>query len=375
MAHPYPYANSAQALYWPALGPRFFDGWNSSEARRDRDLLCAEMSRLAYAQREAVAAALSTIKFSLHGWIGGETAEQRAATRGTDGFIATSDDEDLTVLAFRGTESNKPEDLLADAMATSIPWRSQDSSRGNVHRGFAATYARVRDNIEQALATTSGPLLITGHSLGAALATLAAADLGPRGRELITFGSPLVGDRTFRQELAGVTVRRFIDCCDLVARIPPKRFDASHIETLLIDLVSSPSRVEPIVTGLIKVGAAGLARALDVLHVRPEYEHVCDAIYVDRHGKRMDHAAADSIAADQQGARHDYRGGFTPDAGRLLHELKTVFEAGTSLDAHAMRVAVRDFGAKLFQGDPVPLRDLADHAPINYVSAFTGRVS
>jgi len=91
MAHPYPYANSAQALYWPALGPRFFDGWNPSEARRDRDLLCAEMSRLAYAQREAVAAALSTIKFSLHGWIGGETAEQRAATRGTDGFIATSD--------------------------------------------------------------------------------------------------------------------------------------------------------------------------------------------------------------------------------------------------------------------------------------------
>jgi hypothetical protein len=51
-----------------------------------------------------------------------------------------------------------------------------------------------------------------------------------------------------------------------------------------------------------------------------------------------------------------------------------VFAAGVAHDTAAIRAAVRTFAARLFQGDPVPLRDLADHAPINYVSLFTGRV-
>jgi hypothetical protein len=125
-------------LYWPAHGPAFFDGWGPSDNPTD-DLLCAEMSRLAYADRATVTEVLLRIGFDLSLWIGGETAERRGATRGTDGFIATSAAVDLTVLAFRGTESNKPEDILTDALATSQLWDPAVPSRGNVHRGFAGT--------------------------------------------------------------------------------------------------------------------------------------------------------------------------------------------------------------------------------------------
>src|SRR5262249_62263112 len=120
MAHPYPYKNSAQMLYWPAHGPKFFDGWDPSD-NTNHDLLCAEMCGVAYAVQKTVGSVLTATGFKLQHWIGGETAEQRGATRGTDGFIAASEDGSRTVLAFRGTESNKPEDILTDGLATSEP--------------------------------------------------------------------------------------------------------------------------------------------------------------------------------------------------------------------------------------------------------------
>ena len=373
MAHPYPYENSAQMLYWPAHGPAFFEGWKLPEDTNHENLLCAEMCRLAYADRGTVDRTLPGIKFELRHWIGGETAEQRGATNGTDGFIATRDDG-LTILAFRGTESNKPEDILTDALASSVPW----TARGKVHRGFARTYALVRGGINKALAGADGRLLITGHSLGAGLATLAAADLATRHRTLITFGSPRVGDSDFKQGLADVTMRRFVDCCDLVTRIPPERFDEHDIETLFIDLMPIDLRSEVIAMSLIRAIAAGLAGALAALGVQPQYEHVCEATYGDRTGKLLQpptSATTSAIAADQLAARKAYRGSVTPDVAHLMRELvNAVFAAGVARDAAAIRAAVRDFGARLFQGDPVPLRDLADHTPINYVSLFTGRV-
>ena len=52
----------------------------------------------------------------------------------------------------------------------------------------------MREGISQVLAARGGHLLISGHSLGAGLATLAAADHASRNPALITFGSARVGD-------------------------------------------------------------------------------------------------------------------------------------------------------------------------------------
>ena len=79
----------------------------------------------------------------------------------------------------------------------------------------------------------------------------------------------------------------------------------------------------------------------------------------------------DAITADQQAARAVYHGSLAPNLGHLMQDLLGVFAAGNET---AIRAAVRTFATRLFQGDPVPLRDLADHTPLNYVSLFTGRV-
>ena len=74
-------------------------------------------------------------------------------------------------------------------------------------------------------------LLVTGHSLGAALATLAAAIQS--NVHLYTFGSPRVGNEAFRDAVAAIAVRaeRYIDNRDLVCRLPSERFGYRHIGT------------------------------------------------------------------------------------------------------------------------------------------------
>jgi hypothetical protein len=69
--------------------------------------------------------------------------------------------------------------------------------------------------------------MFTGHSLGAALATLLAGIKTPDA--LYTFGSPLVGDPDFVATLGGVKNFRYVDCCDIVTRIPPEGLGYAHL--------------------------------------------------------------------------------------------------------------------------------------------------
>ena len=72
MAQRYPYNTSNAALLTPAdltKNPPFFENWNLDTDTANHDLLCAEMSRLAYAEPEVVTTALSTIGFVPIGFI------------------------------------------------------------------------------------------------------------------------------------------------------------------------------------------------------------------------------------------------------------------------------------------------------------------
>ena len=60
---------------------------------------------------------------------------------------------------------------------------------------------------------------MTGHSLGAALATLAADRYGDV-QGLYTYGSPRVGDRMFKVDF-NVNAYRFVNNNDIVAKVPP----------------------------------------------------------------------------------------------------------------------------------------------------------
>ena len=103
--------------------------------------------------------------------------------------MAVSNDQQLAVVAFRGTDKDDPSDLADDGNALKVPWERG----GKVHAGFAGALAEVRPALEKALQGITGRMLFTGHSLGAALATLLAGIKAPDA--LYTFGSPLVGDQ------------------------------------------------------------------------------------------------------------------------------------------------------------------------------------
>ena len=60
---------------------------------------------------------------------------------------------------------------------------------------------------------------ITGHSLGAALATL-AADRYRNVKGLYTYGSPRVGDKDFKKNFR-MNTYRFVNNNDIVTKVPP----------------------------------------------------------------------------------------------------------------------------------------------------------
>lgn len=68
-----------------------------------------------------------------------------------------------------------------------------------VHGGFLQAFESLRPALDAALerAPAECELLLVGHSMGGALATLAAATLWERSPRLITFGAPATGNAPF----------------------------------------------------------------------------------------------------------------------------------------------------------------------------------
>ena len=145
----------------------------------------------------------------------------------TDCYIAWEDA--FVIVAFRGTEPDEWEDILTDAMLRLVPWRT-----GSVHRGFKQAMDAIWPVLEAELKTLSNGRTVwfCGHSLGAALATL-AADRYAKTRGVCTFGCPRVGDRAFA---AGFNARlatsslRYVNNHDIVTHVPPPRFLYKHVD-------------------------------------------------------------------------------------------------------------------------------------------------
>ena len=125
------------------------------------------------------------------------------------------------VLAFRGTEANSIQDIKTDFKA-----RFTDCDSGDrVHMGFKEAYEEVAQKIQDAINAhefKALPLFITGHSLGGALATIAAKRLKHHGgiAACYTYGSPMVGDDDWVAEMR-VPVYRIVNAADGVTMLPP----------------------------------------------------------------------------------------------------------------------------------------------------------
>jgi hypothetical protein len=287
------YAADRESLFQPGNRPTVF----AAGVKYSPPQLCVEFARLAYknfdlapADKVAIEGALALVGFQ---------GAEFFSNGGTQAFAAVNPATSTLIVAFRGTEPHA-DDIFTDV---DFPLQARAGYEGEVHSGFADGLALVWEQIEAWVAANHGDqamqCIFTGHSLGAALATLAVARAksanlfgnSAQSYALITFGSPRAGNQKFADSLIGIDIQRYMDCCDLVCHLPPE-------------------------------------------HLIYAYVHVADVIYIDRDGIRDTRASAGSIERDKWIARAEY------------------------LEQHA------------FKNGTVPVRDLADHAPINYVRAL-----
>jgi triacylglycerol lipase len=168
------------------------------------------------------------------------------------GYVAVGGDPITAVVALRGTESTM--EWWDDFHWDLVPF-TQVPNGGNVAQGFydiydsigtmapgqAGTSAPGAVAAEVAQAATSGlaagldpaslPLVVTGHSLGGALATLLVTDLNATTAlkpQAWTFASPQVGDAVFAARYGGLSTVswRIYNQVDVVPYFPIDVFDS-----------------------------------------------------------------------------------------------------------------------------------------------------
>ena len=154
---------------------------------------------------------------------------------GTQAFVAGN--EEMIVVAFRGTQPDKLQDWVSDA-----DFKLVTGPMGQVHEGFYRALRQVWRELRKTIdkfQDRGQSLWMTGHSLGAALATLAVAILRADDKPvhgLYTFGQPRCGDRSFEQSFnADFKPRcfRFVNNNDIVTRVPLRAMNYSHVGTFL----------------------------------------------------------------------------------------------------------------------------------------------
>lgn len=277
-----PYDPSRTALFSPERHETLFEAGRTYTPVQ----WAIEAARLAYYRAEISEAERRRLEQALaHAGFG---APRLLTHAGTHGFaFAAMHADGSAMVAFRGTQPDEIRDLATNLQAHQVDWPERG---GSVHAGFArsarALWPAVREWLEGE-AAGRGALILTGHSLGGALATLIATLSPPT--LLVTLGSPRVGNMGFVAALADVEILRLVDGCDLVTQLPP-------------------------------------AFSL--------YAHAGPITYISCAGESMPDPGASFIEADRA-------------QGRARYVIDHAWRRGAVL-----------------------LRDLADHAPINYARGF-----
>ncbi|MGB5973781.1 MAG: hypothetical protein WBG38_10695 [Nodosilinea sp.] len=154
------------------------------------------------------------------------------------GFLLESDND--SILVFRGTQ--RTAEWVGNIYAVQQPYLDPDTGEtlGNIHSGFR----RIADSIINPLAVDAvrqinpnKPCYVSGHSLGAALATLLALDIAMAVPELrpnlqtYVYASPRVGDPVFANSYARILPNSFriTNLADTIPMMPPTKLRAEFV--------------------------------------------------------------------------------------------------------------------------------------------------
>lgn len=153
------------------------------------------------------------------------TATPTFSDDATDTNVIVRRCSNAVVVAFQGTKH------FRQWIQDSKFWKVKDDIFPGVHAGFAQDYRTVSTPLREAVVGSGAPelpIVITGHSKGAAEASLFAYDLACRGyrnriHSVITFGQPRTGTKAYADKynrlLADITFR-WQDAEDIVTRLP-----------------------------------------------------------------------------------------------------------------------------------------------------------
>jgi len=194
---------------------------------------------LAYAGPEAIRETVNQLGLTTFRFFDGPRTDTQA-------FLAAN--SNVILVAFRGTQPRKLLDWITDLRADIVE---------GVHRGFRSALDEVWPDLSAAIDSAKGPrgslldlarlesasaavpgLWITGHSLGGALAALAARRILEAQHPvdgLYTFGQPRVGTRDWAHALDAVFGQRyfrFVNNADVVPRVPLRTMGYAHAGTL-----------------------------------------------------------------------------------------------------------------------------------------------
>lgn len=226
----------------PVVEPR------SSGFSEQNAYLSAHLSQLAYRSRPEVEAQLRAWGFDLSTftWI-------EDAGTDTQGFVV-ADAAGNRFVSFRGSQETR------DFVQTDVSFCLKDAVGSQpgvrVHAGFRSAVESVWPQAQAALLRaqrapgrgTTGETFFVGHSLGGALAQVAAlraAEAGaidPKRVQLHTVGSPRVGNEAFMKRFNALFPRAWravnwndahVDSRDAVAGLPPRSFGYRQAGTLV----------------------------------------------------------------------------------------------------------------------------------------------
>ncbi|MEZ6058481.1 MAG: lipase family protein [Planctomycetaceae bacterium] len=184
------------------------------------------------------------------------------------------ENEGAIVAAFRGTESPATLDGFKDWLLTNarnflvLPEgrAGTDFAAAGVgarfHHGFLQALEEVWSQfytaIDDAVLDQERPVWLTGHSLGGALALLAAWRLQKnfvKVHQVCTFGAPMIGNsaaaEAFHREFPG-RIFRYVDTRDLVPKLPTMSLASNEYSHCLTEIPLGPAAAEDVIGNMAR---------------------------------------------------------------------------------------------------------------------------
>lgn len=165
-------------------------------------------------------------------------------------------------VVIRGTIT--PLEWFDDFTADPVPFQPNGQNWGQTPRGFSMLYADLGPQIItafqtlQAAGTPLQSIFVTGHSLGAALAHLAAAGINAQFNVQpvsYTFSGPRAGDPAFAGAYAGANLPtwRMVNSEDIVPMVPPAAIELDTPNAGMHGLTAMTQAL----AGFLRLGAIG----------------------------------------------------------------------------------------------------------------------